>query len=534
MNTNPDVVLFGKSTIPERSMKVASEKQVLYVNDSNNGSYNGSITIDSTVLSNSGRYLDWSEASIEVPIVITLTRTAGSRDFSDQPYLVALKAGHFQLIDSIQVDIQNKNVIQSQSYTNFHASYRCLSQWSKDDVNKYGSLTGVIPDSDQHYTFVATQTGVEGSGIISNIAYDDGTTRGFTLASPIEKLNSGLAERVDDIAQGLNSAGLPQSLNKYVNSGKSHFEGTAALAKWYVIATIRLKDVCDLFSKMPLLKGTQVRFTINYNAARVSCAVSAGGVLSTSVTMLNGRTNPLMMTSAEAGQPWNGERAASSSWTLEYNVSSTNSMLKSSRLYIPSYALLPSVEKMYLETFPVKEIIYSDIYQYTVSNVGAGSQFNQLLTNAIVNPQRLVIVPILREVGSDIPFPQHQSPWCGAPFTTLPNASITNLQVLISGRSVFDQPVDYTFQEFMHEVSKTGTQGGMVTGMSSGLISKAGFEGNYSYITIDLTRRDPSEDIVPKSIQLLGKNNTSQIVDYYCFVEYQRSFSVELTTGRVL
>lgn len=545
---SPDVVMFEKSTIAPNDIKIASEKQVLYVNDSNNASYNGSITIDSTVLSNSGRYLDWSEAYIEVPIAVSIkSSAAGVANLQDKPYLAALKAGHFQLIDSIQVDIQNKNVVQSQSYTNFYTSYRVLSNWSEDDIKKYGSLLGVHPDADQHYAYVPlATTGNLGKGIVTNIGFDTGAARDFLAEDAKEKFNEGMGKRTQDIAQSPSgSAGITTDVSKLNASGVGYLKSgsTSTLATWYVIATIRLKDVSDLFSSLPLLKGAQVRFTIQYNAGKSTITYAEANnanISAVSTSMIAGRTLPVMISSNKTGNPF-PLGTTNGTVEIEYNVLRTtldpvnNPLLPSSRLYVPAYALIEDMEVRYLQTSPVKEILYDDIYQYTINKVSAGSPFNQLLTNGIVAPQKLIIVPMLNRTHSgNVGLEMYQSPFCSAPFTTFPQGLVSQLQVLISGRAIFDQPVNYSWEQFSFETSKSGVSGGLETGVASGLISYSGFNGNYSYIVVDLSRRMPSDEIVPKSVQVLGTNNTSFDIDYYCFITYKRSLSVELATGRVL
>ena len=46
------------------------EKQILYVNDSNNSNYSSQIVIDTTSLSNSGSWLAWSESFLVIPVVL--------------------------------------------------------------------------------------------------------------------------------------------------------------------------------------------------------------------------------------------------------------------------------------------------------------------------------------------------------------------------------------------------------------------------------------------------------------------------------
>ena len=55
--------------------------------------------------------------------------------------------------------------------------------------------------------------------------------------------------------------------------------------------------------------------------------------------------------------------------------------------------------------------------------------------------------------------------------------------------------------------------GGMIDGLSSGLISRKHFENNYCYYYLDLSRMLPVEESVPKSISVLGQNQSLKALD---------------------
>ena len=50
-----------------------------YVNDSNNGSYNGSsqITIDCSGIANSGKYMSFQQSFLQIPLVMSLSALVG-------------------------------------------------------------------------------------------------------------------------------------------------------------------------------------------------------------------------------------------------------------------------------------------------------------------------------------------------------------------------------------------------------------------------------------------------------------------------
>ena len=70
-----DSIVFEESIASEVSVSEFVDKQYLYVNDNNNGSYSSQVVLDTTSLSNSGSYLNWSESFILLPLQLQLDFT---------------------------------------------------------------------------------------------------------------------------------------------------------------------------------------------------------------------------------------------------------------------------------------------------------------------------------------------------------------------------------------------------------------------------------------------------------------------------
>jgi hypothetical protein len=80
-----------------------------------------------------------------------------------------------------------------------------------------------------------------------------------------------------------------------------------------------------------------------------------------------------------------GSKCLDTEITSLTNVGNTEAPLsKSIYLYIPAYTFNPTFEQAYLSS-PIKQIKYTDIYQYQVLGTQAGQQINSLLTNGIQN-----------------------------------------------------------------------------------------------------------------------------------------------------
>jgi hypothetical protein len=207
-------------------------------------------------------------------------------------------------------------------------------------------------------------------------------------------------------------------------------------------------------------------------------------------------------------------------------------------LYIPAYVFNPIFESAYLSS-PIKSVKYTDIYQYQVLNVGAGAQFNNLLTNGIANIKSVLILPFFStsagSANTGIPtgIPVYQSPFdtagCG---TTSPLALLGNFNVVVSGQNaIYNQQVR-AFEEFNNQLyGQNSVNGGMTDGLTSGLINSQMFESLYCYYYVNVSRMLPVEEQVPKSVQIIGTNYSGKALDLFCMIEYGVSLEIDILTG---
>lgn len=556
-----DATLYDETIENPIDPKPFVDKDMLYVLDQNGGSYNGQITFDTSSLSNSGRWQSFSEGYIEVPFVIT---ALGSVDMTGtfNSFIAGLKNGTHHLIDSIQVDYNNTNVVQLQPFTNFFVSYKLMSKFSTDDLAKWGPATIFAPDNALSYTYNAAAA-VDGIGHANNKTTQPAirTTASWgTYAAGtgvISQFNDGLYKRLTLTANNaLGYGSLPEMVNvgAYNNVGKNYFTSTAnggaaaVVYQWNILATVPLKFLADFFEKIPLVKGGFMRLIINYNSCSFTItstgAAAAAHTLTTSVpTMLSGRTNPVMVSSSN-GTGVGPTDVAAGSIAFRCGVASAppsagnaaSSILSSCRLYVPCYSLDPKHEEELISLRPVREVVYHDIYNFNITGIGAGASFNNILTNGIVNPKYVVIIPMVNVASNALAnLLTYQSPFDSAPGTTAPLASIYNFNVQVGGRNIFQQNFNYDFENFMNELSRINAiNGGETLGITSGLITADMWSNAYRYYVADVSRREKSEDIVPKSITIIGTNNTAITMDYICFVVFERKVKINMLDGSLV
>ena len=240
---------------------------------------------------------------------------------------------------------------------------------------------------------------------------------------------------------------------KTINSWGTLFQAniSSALTNSRVIqipAVIRLKDICNFFEKIPLLKGSTMRIYLNTNQCSFTAQyingqlqqvqatpntikqASFGGVsLASSPYILGGgATNPLMLASNDLGQGGynvnplvvsnssgtnNANDIVATAVNVNFAVSIANCQFKSQfpnssgatcpitqcRLYAPAFTMNPLAETRFLELTPTKKVLYNDIFQFYFPNQAVGANINILVSNGIPNIRQIVVLPFLTSSG---------------------------------------------------------------------------------------------------------------------------------------
>jgi hypothetical protein len=562
-----DKTIFDSAISSEDMKKYISSKEMVWVQDQNGGSYVNQFILDTSVLANTQRWCDFSEAYLEIPYTITC-KSSVDNAANVNAFALGLKNGTHQLIDSIQVDYNNTNVVQLQSNLNAFVNFKMMSSFSEDDLKKHGPKLIFSPDSAGSFVYNVNATpGRNGWGVcnngVSSLAqtYALGQTAGN--ANSLQTYNTGFYNRLLETSYPALTAAygygaLPilgttaaASATKLNTMGKNYVSDNAGAAaarvwQWNILATIRLKDLSDFFAKLPIVRGAMLRFTVNYNAADMTITTAAAAnptMTITTLTMRAGRTCPIMISSAAASNPNVGLADGVLSISCGIGTGVANQLgvpfTQAVRLYTPTYILDPIAEAELLQVSQNKIIKYHDIQSNIISGVLTGANISSIITNGIINPKYIVVMPFLSAGTSNITsatgYPQMQSPFDSAPSTTCPLASLTNFNIQLSGKNVFQQNFQYDFEAFCNELQHINAiNGGLTTGLTSGLISEFDFSNGYRYYVAALDRYPSSELNATKSVQLLGTNNTAMTLDYYVFIAYEREVHINLGNGQLV
>jgi len=358
-----DNLVYEETINSELSQSEFTDKQWLYVNDNNNGSYSSQIVLDTTALANSGGYINWSEAFIALPLVLQLESAGiGAAGNIALDSMIGMKNGFWNMIHSLTCEFNNGNIIQQVPFLNVFCSFKNLTSWSQNDLKNWGAMTGFCPDSNRSWLYnqianANTNTlGTSGYGFCNNriapyvsisifsnavaaadpqpiaaAAYNLGTPDTALSCSIRQLYNAGFQQRV----AWLNYDMAVQTAGSF-NANQGNLLGQTAANQLtfqsYIVtattdmraiafdAVIRLKDIADFFGKCPLLKGSSMRIYLNTNQCFFSGSIASsvynnaagavpaqtiyGGLQLTSAPIIlgGGATNPIMIASMDLGQ----------------------------------------------------------------------------------------------------------------------------------------------------------------------------------------------------------------------------------------
>ena len=342
------------------------------------------------------------------------------------------------------------------------------------------------------------------------------------------------------------------SINTYFTTGSRTGDtnrnylltNNATEVTWNIFATIPMSALHDFFDKLPITRGLSVRLNLYLNTgiSIVETVSSAQHVGIKTYTMP--RQSCPFMVSPIGNDPYvgTGFRITGDCSEVTYSLKIGNSVQPNCRFYASMYSFNPQTESLYISS-PERNILYNDIVQYVIPNVGVNQNVNNLITSGISRLRGLLLVPILSGTSNACGgLDAKQSPFSSCPATTFPYAKITNFQIQISGRPIYNTPLSHTFMYYNTSLRpELSINGGSLRslGMSSGCLSKSDFENGYSFYYVDLTNLESeAEDNASKAVQVLFQNNvsgtTNLTLDYYIYLYFQKSVNINISNGSFL
>jgi hypothetical protein len=568
-----DTLVFDMSSQSEGSPEVFVKKDFLSILDNQNQSYVGNQSvIDTSQLANSNKYMNYREAYLSIPLLMTLTGVGTTVAFAPNStatsadYVMGLRNWYGSIIHSFTLDYNGTTIVQQTPYSGMWNTFKLMTSLSFGDILSQGSKIGFFPDTALAVKYTTNATDLDGPGTSNNNNYVVPPVVSGAFSGGVET-NTGLLQRQQSWAfdpagvigggqtygdllptASLNLAYKSYIFNK-VNGSINVNNGCVQVA---ITATVMLKHIHSFFERVPLLKGVFMKMTFNLNQSSVNFERGAGGVAggftTTTVSSPLGGVSPIMLASCVANNGSatlpNGNYIASiavggrvlnqSQVSATGNPTQSSPLSQSIQLIVPAYTFNPVFETAYLSS-PIKKIVYTDIYQYQIVNqISAGGVFNNLITNGIANIKSVLVLPFF-QTGSNGPsnLQPYQSPYepTGSGPTS-PLCLLGNFNVQVSGQNAIYNTQKYSYEQFNNQLyGENAVNGGMTDGLTSGQIGLIDFETCYNYYYVNVGRMLPVEQSVPKSVNIIGQNLSGKAINLFIFIEYGVEVSVDILSG---
>ena len=568
-----DQFLLASSMKHEPEVHVSKSKRVVTVDDQHQSYQSGLVTIDSSNNLNGSRgFASLREAYLTIPYIITAKSTATGASAASignlKRFALGLKAGVWNVISDLEVELNGKSVLTTTEYKSFWANLRAQTEMSMADVYKHGAETLAYPDDWFSTNFSSVASG-NGDGFGNNGCLP-ATTLDATLGQAQESrsFNSGLFQRllttpmpVDTTTHDAN--GWP-TLVKGAGAqiAQQHGRGCwvettlvtpgSIAGHWIYMLKIRLSDLHPLFKEIDLMSNPQIKLRYRVNCGTTSISGTTSSMKLDQTVMTSGTVCPIMFASASSGEPMNGVCAENSQLSVSFGVLqnafasiadiSQYIPYSSTRLNIPFYDLVdprPIISK------PVKTVRFLDCHaQYYRGQAGTGvstqqqnAPFNFQLSSSHKNIKYVALIPFSETSSGHFETAnkteQFQSPFDAAPWTCQVGSSVRNFQVTLGNQTVFSKTHEYDYENFIDEFSKLGAiNGDLSREMNNGLINIDQWTFANRVMIADCSRI--SQKDVPSAVQVSGVNSCSQGSNYLVLCVYERELTYDRLTGEVL
>lgn len=560
-----DSYVFDMASQADVTPQVFLKKDWLSILDNQNGNYSGNqCVLDTSQLANSNKYMNYREGYLSVPLVLAISTLANAGPAGILPataatscdFAVGLKNWYGSIIHSFSLEYNGTTIVQQTPFIGMWNCFKLMTTLNFDDLLTQGPSIGFYPDTANAVSFSAawTTSGLGTSNCANAISFPvvSGALSGLAVS------NQGLLQRQlmtnfnpagltaiasDAFSTLMSAASLQLAWKSYISSTIN--VTTAINGVWVcsIMAQIKLKHIHSFFERAPLIKGAFMKMTLALNQTAVTITTTGTNVWSAvSVNSPLGGVSPIMLASSVAANGgrdcWTGAAASTVSISVGNKVLGSQASLnlvgvlgQSVQLYVPAYSFNPIFETSYLSV-PVKEVNYTDLYQYTVVNITAGQTFNNLISNGIANIKSVLVLPFYTTTANAAvnPILSPFDPAGAGP--TSPLCLLGNYNVQISGQNAIYNQQKYSFEAFMNQLAGVNaTNGGQTDGLTSGLISQADFENEYCYHYVNVGRCLPVEENIPKSVSIQGTNLSAKAIDLYVFCEYGTKIAIDILSG---
>jgi len=528
--------------------------------------------IETTQLSNIGRYASYREATLQIPLCMTVSGATNDAVFqpatpaTSADYAFGLKSSYLHLIHQLNIEVNGVSVVNPSQYINIPNHFKLITTMSYNDLLVQGPTLGFYPDTSTSFYYNASTTTTDGyigtgnnqnkfAGVVVSGAYNsyEDFNNGFLQRQKYWNFDINASTSATASAQLysalVSTTSLAQMYKSYIyNKTNGNGSTSASVFQACIMAIVQLRHLHDFFRQIPICKGLNLRLTLTLNQPVITFTMSATANIISSVQVQNsvGLTNPLMMASMTAGNGGSGVFGVSKTYVASLCVGlkpfnqaqallttiQTSPLQQGISLNVPSYILAPEFETTLIRA-PTQRISYNDFQQFLYQGgIPSGSSIQAWTPiNSLTNVQSVLLCPYYLATSNNGISPL-LSPFDDCPSTTSPLCMLTNLQVALSGANIFTNAYKYTWETWLNQLQGVnGVNGGQTDGLSSGLISQLDFETKYCFHYANCARRLDIDTTVPHSVQISATNLSQLAIDLYCFVEYRRSIDLNILEG---
>lgn len=568
--TLTDAYEWAKSNMPQDIMKNTpfSNYQYNYVNDINSGQYvNSSMSLTQFDLSSIYNSSVWTNSQSHF-ILLPIVRTAELRNAANNNvipltnnsyYLTALKNLNTCLVHQVDLLLNGKTVHQLQPYTNIYTGIKLASELSVDDLKLMGATLGMMDmNNPNSMSYKLTATANYSSPSIANNyingkPYIDVGTN--TTAQNNGSANGAIQQKIAlNKTKGGSWGGLEAICGgtQMENEFQSTFEIVNGQAVWKDYIVIFMKDLLDAMDKIGLVRRLDgiLRIYINTGLCRVDYD-SVGTQLTFNnanstftdtcpILINNINSSPVTLGPPDVAKYLNVGCFISRAPNYTFNnsnFSSVASPMNACRYYYNQITIQPALALDYISSNSSKSILYDGLLYNTFTNITAGGNFSQLIQSGVTNIKSVLIVPLISastvlELGPPVVylgFGAYKSPFDPVGGVGGHPISLQNFQVAVGGTNQLATSLDFTYENFIEQLSKFNKQSSSEYGVESGLWSREFWNNNRVYL---VNVRSTEDDLnTPRNIVISFRNNSLVTIDISVFVVYEDKMVLNVSTG---
>jgi hypothetical protein len=537
---------------------------------------NSLVELDLSNIYRSDGYSDVSDYYCVIPtcMVATCITSAGATlAVPTAGYaLCSLKNNYQNLVHSIEMTLNGKTIHDHQSFINVYSNFKMLSSMSPSDLKSNNTNFGMAADLDSNKsvrfspTVPVTGTGGPGYGICNNVPFDTTASVALTIKQNDGKGNPALLQRINRTVDtttnssfnNLYGASRIMTADQLNSEYKPYYTVSGNFMVWYDFAVINLKYIVDAIAKIGLVKKAELKLKMYINTGAVAVKVVDPALATVGYTTFNTTfantcpitVNLLPVTVANGGIPATTDTIIAGLYINKppstfsgggANTVSTTGVssnpLSQCLLYHSNIKLDNQSDTEYANANRSKKVIFEKILFANSLSIASGSQIDKIITSSIKNPIAVVIMPFVAKntagggVTAALPFGQYESPYDTAPSTGAP-ISITNISITLGGIKVANEVLNYTYENFLQQVSLAETVTSSDIGLNVGLVNQEYWESNRAYY-IDLARSRDIDKTVSRELIVKGKNSSNVPIDCLIYAVYLEEFNIDVVTGVV-